>query len=215
MTIKMFGKAFVTIAFGIAQTHAIGLPFAGTVSLDTSQLSGSYELAFVLTDGSSPDDANTTVTLDTFDFGSGSAGTVDIPDPTQDVGGSFATGVFLRDSQFFGVIGTTFTAGDALSFRFTIDSSPEAGDTPDLLSLVLLDSLGNPVQTPDPDDSDAILSFEVGVAPMPLVRTFPGELTQAPLVVTSSVPEPGTLVMLIAALMASTAVRIRSGKEAL
>jgi len=211
MTAKLLRQTLASLALAFAQAHADAASFTGGVSLDTSQLAGDYELAFVLTDGSVPDDANTIVTLDTFAFGTGSAGVVDIPDPTQDVGGTLATGLQLRDSQFIGVIGATFTAGDSLSFHFTIDSTPEAGDIPDLLSLVLLDSFGNPVSTPDVNDFDAILSFSLDVAG-PGVVTAATDLTPAPVVTSSSVPEPSSLqlfVLGILPLVTRTRPRIR------
>ena len=43
----------------------------GSVSLDTSGLSGPFELGFILTDGSATGDANNTVTLGNFGLAAG------------------------------------------------------------------------------------------------------------------------------------------------
>src|SRR5215471_3659686 len=104
----------------LAEPQAAYAYIAGSVSLDTSGLSGTFELAFVLTDGSSVGDANNTVTLSNFLFGAGgSAGTVD---PTQSMGGisgDFGSGVSLIDSSFLNIFASSFTPGNLLSFDFS------------------------------------------------------------------------------------------------
>ena len=192
---------------------AAATPFTGSVQLDTTLLADPFEIAFVLTDGSGSNDGKTTVTLDNFAFGGGSGGDVDATLTTGDVNGSLDTGMSLRDSSFIAVIGATFTPGSVLSFDFQIDWTPEAGDTPDLLAFVLLGSDGTPIGTADPSGADALMTIETGVASTPLVRTFAGDLTPAPLVVTSSVAEPGTIPMLLVALIASVGACRRSRKE--
>lgn len=191
---------------------AAATPFVGSVQLDTSLLAGPFEVAFVLTDGSGTDDGNTTVAVGNFAFGGGSAGGVDTAFTTGDVSGSFDTDLSLRDSTFIGIIASTFTPGTALSFDFDVDSTPEAGGTPDLLAFVLLGADGTPIGTTDPSGADALLTIESGVTSTPLVRTFTGDLTPAPLVVTRSVAEPGTISMLLVALIASVNARKRSRK---
>ena len=71
----------------------------GSVSLDTSGLSGTFELGFIVTDGSATGDANNTVTLGNFGFGGGSAGAVDPLLTTSGASGDFASGVTLTDSR--------------------------------------------------------------------------------------------------------------------
>ena len=199
--------------FAFLAAQAAATPFTGSVQLDTSLLAGPFEIAFVLTDGSGSNDGNTTVTLDSFAFGGGSAGGVDASLTTGDVSGSLDTGLSLRDSAFIGIIASTFTPGTALSFDFQIDWTPEVGGTPDLLAFVLLGIDGTPIGTTDPSGADALMTIETGVTSTPLVRTFTGDLTPAPPVVTSSVPEPGTIPMLLVALIASVSAWRRSRKE--
>ena len=192
---------------------AAATPFTGSVQLDTTFLVDPFEIAFVLTDGSGGEDGNTTVTLDDFAFGGGSAGTVDAAFTTGDVSGSLDTGLSLRDSAFIGIIGSTFTPGIALSFDFRVDSTPEVGGTPDLLAFVLLGIDGTPIATTDPSGTDALMTIESGVTPTPVVRSFTSELTPAPIVVTGTVAEPGTMSILLLALAALAGARKRTGRQ--
>src|ERR1700758_962347 len=83
----------------------------GTVSLGTVDLAGSgtFELVFVLTDGSGAGDANNTVTLSNFAFGAGgSGGSVDALLTAGGATGNLTTGVTLIDSAFFNVFASTF-----------------------------------------------------------------------------------------------------------
>src|SRR5437016_13675526 len=75
----------------------------GSVSLDTSGLSGTFELGFILTDGSATGDANNTVTLGNFGFGGGSAGSVDPLLSTGGASGDLTSGVALVDSAFLNI----------------------------------------------------------------------------------------------------------------
>jgi hypothetical protein len=212
MSLAIMCKRICAAVFFLA-TQAAAAPFTASVQVDTSLLADPFEVAFVLTDGGGANDGNTTVTLDNFAFGGGSAGVVDASLTTGDVSGTLDTGFSLRDSAFIGIIASTFTPGATLSFDFQLDWTPEAGDTPDLLALVLLGIDGTPVATTDPSGADALLTIESGVTSAPLVRTFAGDLMPAPLVVTTSVDEPATLLMLFTAMTALIGARSRSRKE--
>ena len=213
MSVATICKPLYTAAFAFLAMQAGATPFSGSVQLDTTLLADPIEIAFVLTDGSGSNDGNTTVTLDNFAFGGGSAGVVDATLTTGDVSGTLDIGFSLRDSTFVGITASTFTPGTALSFGFEVDWTPEVGDTPDLLALVLIGMDGTPLATTDPSGTDALMTIESGVTRTPLVRTFTGDLTPAPLVVTTSVDEPGTLLMLVTAFTAFVGARSRSRRR--
>ncbi|HEY6826370.1 MAG TPA: hypothetical protein VI259_05915 [Gemmatimonadaceae bacterium] len=212
MSFDMMRAAFAAAVLTWASTVA-ATPFTGSVQLDTSLLANPFEIAFVLTDGSGTDDGNTTVTLDNFAFGGGSAGAVDATLTSGDVSGTLGSGFSMRDSSFIGIIAAAFTPGTALSFDFLVDWTPEVVDAPDLFAFVLLGIDGTPIATTDPSGADALMTIESGVTPTPLVRTYTGDLTPAPLVATNGVDEPGTISMLLVALIASVNARRRSRKE--
>jgi hypothetical protein len=203
--------AFAAAVLGWASAAA-AMPFTGSVQLDTSLLADPFEIAFVLTDGSGNDDGNTTVTLENFAFGGGSAGAVDATLTSGDVSGTLGSGFSMRDSSFIGIIAAAFTPGTALSFDFRVDWTPEIGDAPDLFAFVLLGIDGTPIATTDPSGADALMTIEAGTTSTPLVRTFTSDRTPAPLVATRSVDEPATISMLLVALIASVNARKRSRK---
>jgi hypothetical protein len=170
---------------------------SGTVSLDTSALSGPFELVFIFTDGSAAGDANNTVTLSNFLFGvGGSAGTVD---PSLSLGGGsgdLTSGVSLIDSFFLNTLASSFTPGSLLSFDFGLTTNVDAGGTPDQFSLVLLQADGSNVHTEDPSGADALLAVNLDSA-RPAFSAFASELTPAPVVTESSTaPEPPSLLLL-------------------
>ena len=173
----------------------------GTVSLDTSTLSGPFELAFVFIDGSGTGDGNNTVTLGNFLFGGGSAGAVDTGLSTGGVSGDLTSGASLVDSSFFNVFASSFTPGSLLSFDFSLTTNVDGGGAPDQLSLVLLQADGiTPVATEDPSGGDSLLTVNIDSA-SPAFSTFASDLTSAPIVTTSAVPEPPTLLLLAIGLL--------------
>jgi len=168
---------------------------SGSVSLDTSALSGPFELAFVFTDGSGAGDANNTVTLSNFVFGGGSAGAVDTSLSTGGVSGDLISGVSLVDSAFLTIFASSFTPGCLLSFDFGLTTNVDAGGTPDQFSLALLHSDGTPVTTEDPS-TDSLLTVNIDSSSPPF-SVFASELTPAPIVtVSASVAEPSGLLLL-------------------
>lgn len=182
--------------------HAGSVFFTGSVSLDTSALSGPFELAYLLTDGSGIGDANNLVELNNFAFGTGgSAGSVDTVLSTGGVSGDLTTVVALADTAFFDVFASTFTPGSLLSFDFALTTNVDPGGTPDQLSLALLQSDGTPV--PSTDASGALLVVNIDSA-RPGFGRFATDLTPAPTVTfAANAPEPSTALLLVLALLAA------------
>jgi hypothetical protein len=176
----------------------------GSVSLDTSALSGPFELAFIFIDGSGTGDANNTVTLGNFLFGAGgSAGTVDASLSFGGESGDLTSGVSLIDSSFLNIFASSFTPGSLLSFDFGLTTNVDAGGTPDQFSLVLLQADGSVVNTEDPSGANSLLTVNLDSA-HPAISTFASDLTPAPIVTESSAaPEPASLSLLAMGLAAA------------
>src|SRR5258706_13807897 len=140
----------LVLMLALAQQRPAHANITGSVNLDTSGLSGSFELAFILTDGSGAGDANNTVTPSNFLFGAGgSGGAVDALLSTGGFSGDFTSGVSLVDSAFLNILASSFTAGTSLSFDFVLTTNVDAGGTPDQLSLALLQLDGTVINTED------------------------------------------------------------------
>jgi len=169
----------------------------GSVSLDTSALFGTFELAFIFTDGSGTGDANNTVTLGNFLFGAGgSAGTVDASLSFGGESGDLTSGVSLIDSSFLNIFASSFTPGSLLSFDFGLTTNVDAGGTPDQFSLVLLQPDGSIVNTEDPSGANSLLTVNLDSA-HPAISTFASDLTPAAIVTESTAaPEPPSLLLL-------------------
>jgi len=196
----MFFVLVLMLALGQQRTAHANV-INGSVSLDTSGLSGTFELAFVFIDGSGTADANNTATFRNFEFGGGNAGPVDTLATTIGASGDFASGVSIVDSEFFNVFAQTFTAGAVVTFDFALTTNVDAGGTPDQFSLALLQSDGSPV--PSSDASGALLVANIDSA-QPAFLAFATEFTPAPIVtLAASVPEPSSLLLLVIALMAA------------
>ena len=176
----------------------------GSVSLDTSALSGPFELAFIFTDGSGTGDANNTVTLGNFLFGAGgSAGTVDASLSFGGESGDLTSGVSLIDSFFLNIFASSFTPGSLLSFDFGLTTNVDAGGTPDQFSLVLLQADGSVVNTEDPSGANSLLTVNLDSA-HPAISTFASDLTPAAIVTESTAaPEPPSLLLLAIGLAAA------------
>jgi len=199
VTWAMFFVLALMLAMAQRQAHA-GI-INGSVSLDTSGLSGPFELGFILTDGSATGDANNTVTLGNFGFGGGTAGAVDPLLTTSGASGDFASGVTLIDSEFFNVFASSFTPGSSLSFDFTLSTNVDAGGTPDQFFVALLQPDGTQITTTDPSGANALLLVNIDSA-QPAFGTFASELTPAPIVTfAATAPEPPSLVLLTIGLM--------------
>lgn len=195
--LALLATALLALVITVAHRPAHAGLITGSVSLDTSALSGSFELAFIFTDGSATGDANNTVTLSNFLFGvGGSAGSVDTALSTGGVSGDLTSGVSLVDSAFLNIFASSFTPGSLLSFNFGLTTNVDAGGTPDQLSLALLQSDGNVVTTEDQSGANSLLTVNIDSA-NPAINTFASELTPAPIVTQSAaVPEPPGLLLL-------------------
>lgn len=197
MRVGRWAIVFAVIAILAGARDASAVPF----TFDTSGLAGgSYTLAFDLTDGDGT--ANTTVTIDTFGFGGGSAAAL----PGSVIGG--ATGnansaIVIADSTFFSSFEQDFVAGTSLSFNVTFAGG--AVGTPDGLAFYILQG-GVPVATTDGGGLDRLLFSEIlDLAGAPDVTS-----TQSALVA-SNVPEPLTLSLfgLGGAIVAARRIRAR------
>jgi hypothetical protein len=191
--------AFVVTA---GQNSANASSITGSVSLNTSILSGPFELAFILTDGSGTGDANNAVTLSNFVFGvGGSPGAVD---PSLSLGGesgNLVSGVSLFDSSFLNIFASSFTPGSSLTFDFGLSTVVDPGGTPDQFSIVLLRSDGTVVHTVDPSGVNSLLIVNIDSI-HPSIVTFASDLTPAPTVSESTpVPEPSSLVLFATGLL--------------
>jgi len=173
-----------------------------SATLDTSSLSGPFEVVFVFTDGSGAGDTNNAVTLGNFLFGGGSAGSVDASLSFGGQSGDLVSGVVLVDSFFLNVFASSFTPGSALSFNFDLTTNVDAGGTPDQFSFALLHADGTVVNTADPSGANSLLTVNLDSA-HPAISTFVSDLTPAPVVVESGgVPEPSSGALLAVGLAA-------------
>ena len=192
----VMGSVMLMLIVAAMQRPAHAGLITGTVSLDTSALSGPFELAFIFIDGSGTGDANNTVTLSNFLFGGGSAGTVDASLSTGGISGDLISGVSLVDSTFLNIFASSFTPGSLLSFDFGLTTNVDAGGTPDQFSLVLLQADGSVVNTEDPTGANSLLTVNLDSA-QPAFSTFASDLTPAPIVRESATaPEPASLPLL-------------------
>jgi len=210
---RVSGAMFVVLALMLAlaqQRPAQGAVINGSVSLDTSGLSGTFAIGFLLTDGSGAGDANNTVTLYTFAFGGGSAGAVLAT--AAGASGDFATGVTIVDSEFFNFFAQAFTAGTVLTFDFGLTTNVDAGGTPDQFSMGLFQSDGTPI--PSGDQSGAVLVVNIDSA-QPGFLSFATELTPSPIVtLAANAAEPSTVSLLALALTGALwSVRRRTAVE--
>jgi hypothetical protein len=199
----------VTLLMAASQRPTQADVISGTASLDTSGLSGIFELAFIFTDGSGAGDANNTVTLSNFLFGGGSAGAVDTTLTTGGVSGDLTTGAMIIDSSFLNVFASSFTPGSLLSFDFGLTTNVDAGGTPDQFSLTLLQSDGAVVNTVDPSGANSLLTVNLDSA-SPIFSVFASDLTPAPVVTISvDMPEPPSVLLLAIALLAGLRLALR------
>jgi hypothetical protein len=216
-----YKNAFIKLAC----SSLILLPSFGdtiTVSIQSSSLAsnpnGPFTLEFQLTDGSGTSDGNNTILLSTFAFNGATLAQTSLS------GGASATSspflLSLTDSSFFNDAQFQFlNPGAALSFQLTYTVNPDDG-TPDVFTMLLLDSSLNPVPTLNPVDGISILEID-----LPTTNPGAGALVQAygvdlsnssgvtvpaPLVgPVGAVPEPSTLLPTLLALTFLVAIHRR------
>ncbi len=190
------------------------------VTIDTSPLIGHVAAPFALdlqfTDGSGSGDSNNTVTLSGFSFGGGApAGSIFT---TGGVSGDLSSSVQLTDSVFFNEFTENFAPGSSLSFQIQLTGNQDSG-TPDEFALFLLDKSG--FNVPTLDAGNALLVMDIGSGGITVSR-FQTNTTQNPpgggspiniaaptVTPLSTVPEPGTFVLIGVALGALFLRRIR------
>ena len=148
-----------------------------TITVITQSLIGHSAAPFYvelqLTDGSGTGDGNNTVIVDSFDFGAGgSAGTLFDP-PMGDVTGDLASGVTLKDTQFFALFRQSFNPGNILSFRLDMSSNADAG-TPDGFTFNILDNSLSPIPTLEPFGQDFIFTADISGA-SPSIQAYGGD----------------------------------------
>src|SRR6266478_5021878 len=160
--LAILATVVLALAMATSQRPAHAGLISGSVSLDTSSLSGPFELDFILSDGSGTGDANNTVTLSNFLFGAGgAAGVVDSLLSTGGVSGDLTSSVSIVDSAFLNIFASSFTAGSLLSFDFGLTTNVDPGTTPDQFSLALLQADGSVVNTADPSGANSLLTVNL------------------------------------------------------
>lgn len=149
------------------------------VTLDTGGLighvAGPFWLNLQLTDGGGT--ASNSAFFSDFGFSAGGAeaGTASaIGGASGDMSGN----VSLTDSSFLNAFSQQFTAGDVLSFKFTLTTNADL--VPDQLSFALLDSTGFEVPTTGLGaiGSDALFIIDIGSTPS--IQTFAPDSSRSP-----------------------------------
>jgi hypothetical protein len=202
--VRVLALLTATLLAGVAT--AVASPLALRVNVDTSALVGlgPFALDFQLIDGQGLGDGSTTLILDDFSFGGGTAlgGAMLFGGASGDVD----TGVTLTDSSFFNEFRQDFLAGGLLSFRILSAFIP-AQDPPDLFTLAILDGDGFEIPTFGFANEFLSIAFDGG----PSIGVFGSDLnlTAHDIPAPELVPEPGSLMLLGSGVAALLARRVR------
>ncbi len=190
------------------------------VDLNTSSLAGgSFFVDFALNDGhfgsSGTADGNNTAVVNSFNLGGGTAGAI-LPPTLGSATGTIATGFTLVDSDPGGVadIAQGFTAGSKLDFDVHLTTNVDAGGTPDQFLFRILDSTGATIATNDPSGNDGFIDILLNSPTITVndVTSFSSStppLTPPTITNLNTVPEPGTLALLIGGLCSGSAFAFR------
>lgn len=172
------------------------------VTLDTSPLTGTQALGFVLVDSNA---GSNTVTLSDFDFGGGAAvaGTDACLPGSPACTGDLTGVVTLSDFDFLVMFSQQFEPGSALSF--VLNATDEyLGGIPDNVGMFVCDGGFTTC-------SEAMLSLDLGGS---FVLTGAPDLgLDAPVGTTVPVPEPATMLLLGTGLAAAAAKRHRAQRH--
>ena len=195
---RWFVAAAAAVAMAFAASVAMASPVTYGVLISTNSLvgQGMFTLDLQFTDGSGgfPADGNNSLSLNSFSFGGGLATSTVL---TGGATGSLAAGFTLTDSVFFSGIQQDFTAGGTLSFHVTLNSNlPDAGGTPDLFTVAILDSSLSEL----PTNGVANEFISITLDATPTIATF-ASVKGAPYAINApsvtplpaSVPEPSAL----------------------
>jgi PEP-CTERM motif len=165
------------------------------LKIDTSSLSSlaGSEVFFILT-GTGANTAN----LTNIALGGGSAGAVDTAATSggTNASDSLASGISLNDSaNFLTVFAQTFLPGSALSFQLDLTTNV-VSPIPDQFSMEIVDPNGNLIPTSDPTGFDNLFAINID-SPNPATNIYSSLVT-----VTAPIPEPSSLLLIAAGLLA-------------
>ena len=151
------------------------------VSLNTSSLighpAGPFSIAFQLTDGGDPADANNTVVLRNFRFvGGGASGS---PMLSGSASGDLLSTITLADSTFLNTFTQEFTPGAELRFDVSLTTNLDGGETPDHFSFSILDRTGTAIPTLGGENFYVFAAVDVA-SPNPALQVFNSDPTVAP-----------------------------------
>jgi hypothetical protein len=188
--------------------HALGFHIdINTVPL-IGNPAGPFSLDFQLTDGSGANDGNNSVTLSNFTFGGGGA-PFGAANALGGVSGVLPGTITLTDTAFFNELYQSFTAGSTVGFDVAMSSNVDAGPTPDLFSVAILDNNLANIPTSGIGDALVLVNLDKSNPGIADVETFGGTGEYQGVTTHASVPEPSVTLMMILGLLGLFGMRNR------